>query len=66
MKHIRVLCRANCRNTLKLIREAAREDGVEIQLEMVEQVQDIVAYGVAVDGKLVHAVPSRDKIARWL
>lgn len=76
MKNIKVLgagC-ANCKATLKLIEEVAREKGVEIQLEKVEQIQDIVAYGimstpgVVVDGKVVHAggLPSRDKIAGWL
>jgi small redox-active disulfide protein 2 len=76
MKNIKVLgtgC-ANCKNTMKLIEETAKEKGVEIQLEKVEQIQDIMAYGVmstpgvVVDGKVVHAggVPSRDKIAGWL
>jgi small redox-active disulfide protein 2 len=76
MKNIKVLgsgC-ANCKTTMKLIEEAAKEKGVEIQLEKVEEMQDIVAYGimstpgVVVDGKVVHAggVPSRDKIAGWL
>ena len=76
MKNIKVLgsgC-ANCKTTMKLIEDAAKEKGVEIQLEKVEEMQDIVAYGimstpgVVVDGKVVHAggVPSRDKIAGWL
>lgn len=76
MKSIKVLgtgC-ANCKTTLKLIEEAAKEKGVEIQLEKVEQLQDIMAYGVmstpgvVVDGKVVHAggIPARDKIAQWL
>jgi small redox-active disulfide protein 2 len=76
MKSIKVLgtgC-ANCKTTMKLIEEVAREKGVEIRLEKVEQLQDIMAYGVmstpgvVVDGKVVHAggVPGRDKIAGWL
>lgn len=76
MKNIKVLgtgC-ANCKTTLKLIETAAKEKGVEIQLEKVEQLQDIIAFGVmstpgvVVDGKVVHAggVPSRDKINGWL
>lgn len=76
MKNIKVLgtgC-ANCKNTLKLIEEAARKKGVEIELEKVEQLQDIMAYGVmstpgvVVDGKVVHAggVPSLEKIGGWL
>src|SRR5665647_608290 len=76
MKNIKVLgtgC-ANCKTTLKLIETAAKEKGVEIQLEKIEGIQDIMAYGVmstpgvVVDGKVVHAggVPSHDKIAGWL
>jgi small redox-active disulfide protein 2 len=76
MKSIKVLgtgC-ANCKTTLKLIEDAAKEKGVEIQLEKVEQLQDIMAYGVmstpgvVIDGKVVHAggIPGRDKIAQWL
>jgi small redox-active disulfide protein 2 len=76
MKNIKVLgtgC-ANCKTTLKLIEEMAKEKGAEIQLEKVEDLQAIMGYGVmstpgvVVDGKVVHAggVPSRDKIAGWL
>ena len=76
MKNIKVLgtgC-ANCKTTLKLIADTAKEKGVEIELEKVEQLQDIMAYGVmstpgvVVDGKVVHAggIPSREKIGGWL
>lgn len=76
MKEIKVLgtgC-ANCKTTLKLIEDVAKEKGVEIELEKVEDLQAIMSYGVmstpgvVVDGKVVHAggVPSRDKIAGWL
>ena len=76
MKNIKVLgtgC-ANCKTTLKLIQEMAKEKGAEIQLEKVEDLQAIMGYGVmstpgvVLDGKVVHAggVPSRDKIAGWL
>jgi small redox-active disulfide protein 2 len=76
MKNIKVLgtgC-ANCKTTQKLIEEMAKEKSVEIELEKVDQLQDIMSYGVmstpgvVVDGKVVHAggVPSRDKIAGWL
>lgn len=76
MKSIKVLgtgC-ANCKTTLRLIEEAAKEKGVEIQLEKIEDIQAIMAHGVmstpgvVVDSKVVHAggVPSRDKIAGWL
>ena len=48
--------------------------GVPITLEKVEEIQDIMAYGVlatpgvVVDGKVVHSggVPAREKIAGWL
>ncbi len=76
MKNIKVLgtgC-ANCKTTLKLIEDAAKEKGIEVQLEKVEDIQAIMSYGVmstpgvVVDGQVVHAggVPSRDKIAGWL
>jgi small redox-active disulfide protein 2 len=76
MKNIKVLgtgC-ANCKTTMKLIEDTAKEKGVEVQLEKVEDLQAIMSFGVmstpgvVVDGKVVHAggVPSRDKIAQWL
>ena len=76
MKDIKVLgtgC-ANCRNTIKLIEEVAAEKGVAITLSMVEDLPEIMKYGVmstpgvVVDGKVVHAggVPDRVRIAGWL
>lgn len=76
MKDIKVLgtgC-ANCRNTIKLIEEVAAEKGVAIQLSKVEDLSQIIQYGVmstpgvVVDGKVVHAggVPDRAKISTWL
>ena len=76
MKDIKVLgtgC-ANCRNTIKLIEEVAAARGVAITLTKVENLPEIMKYGVmstpgvVVDGKVVHAggVPGRDKIAGWL
>ncbi|MCK6389889.1 MAG: thioredoxin family protein [Azonexus sp.] len=76
MKDIKVLgtgC-ANCRNTIKLIEEVAAEKGVAIQLSKVEDLPQIIQYGVmstpgvVVDGKVVHAggVPDRAKISTWL
>ncbi|HQN64252.1 MAG TPA: thioredoxin family protein [Methylophilus sp.] len=75
MKDIKVLgmgC-ANCKATLKIIEEVAREKNIEIQLGKIEELQKIMAYGimstpgVVVDGKVVHAggVPSRDKVSSW-
>ena len=65
---------ANCRNTVALIREVAASKGVAIHLEKVEELRDIMGYGVmstpgvVINGKVVHAggVPSRDKIEQWL
>lgn len=65
---------ANCKNTVALIEQAAKAKGVAITLSKVEELRDIMAYGVmstpgvVIDGKVVHAggVPSRDKIAQWL
>lgn len=76
MKDIKVLgsgC-ANCRNTAALIEEVAKAKGIAIELHKVEEMREIVRYGVmstpgvVIDGKVVHAggVPSRDKIAGWL
>jgi len=76
MKNIKILgtgC-ANCKTTLKLIEEIAKEKGVSVELEKVEDIQTIMSYavmstpGVVIDGKVVHAggVPGRDKIAGWL
>lgn len=76
MKNIKVLgtgC-ANCKTTLKLIEEVAAAKGVAVQLEKVEELKDIMSYGVmstpgvVIDGKVVHAggIPSREKIDGWL
>ncbi len=73
---IKVLGRgcANCRNTIALIDEVAKAKGVDVTLEKVEEMRDIVGYGimstpgVVINGQVVHAggVPSRDKIEQWL
>ncbi|MCM8613956.1 thioredoxin family protein [Accumulibacter sp.] len=76
MKSIKVLgtgC-ANCKTTLKLIEEVAAANGVAVQLEKVEEIKDIMRYGVmstpgvVIDGRVVHAggIPGRDKIVGWL
>jgi small redox-active disulfide protein 2 len=76
MKNIKVLgsgC-ANCQTTARLIQETARELGVEIELKKVEEIGQIMNYGVmstpgvVVDGTLVHAgsVPDRKTIEAWL
>jgi small redox-active disulfide protein 2 len=64
----------NCRNTIALIDQVAKAKGVEVKLEKVEELRDIMGYGVmstpgvVINGKVVHAggVPSREKIEQWL
>lgn len=73
---IKVLGRgcANCRNTIALIDEVAKAKGVDVTLVKVEDMRDIVGYGimstpgVVINGQVVHAggVPSRAKIEQWL
>ena len=65
---------ANCKNTIALIEQLARAKGVAVKLEKVEELRDIMGYGVmstpgvVINGKVVHAggVPGRDKIEQWL
>lgn len=64
---------ANCKNTIALIDQVAKAKGVAVKLEKVEELRDIMGYGVmstpgvVIDGKVVHAggVPSREKIEHW-
>jgi small redox-active disulfide protein 2 len=76
MKRIEVLgtgCR-NCEVTYNVIREAARQAGVEVELEKVTDLARIMAYGVmrtpgvAIDGKVVHAggIPAPDTVRDWI
>ncbi len=75
MKNIKVLgpgC-ANCKTTVRLIDEVAKEFGAEVQLEKVEEIKEIISYGilstpgVVIDGQVVHSggIPSKDKIKQW-
>lgn len=76
MKNIKVLgtgC-ATCRNTITLLEAVAKEKGVEVTLEKIEDLAAIMGYGVmstpgvVIDGAVVHAggVPSRSKVEGWL
>ncbi len=75
MKTIKVLgsCCGNCTTTLHLIAEVAQARSAEIQLEKIEDLQQIMRYGVmstpgvVIDGKVVHAggVPARAKVESW-
>ena len=65
---------ANCKNTIALIEQVAQVKGVPVTLSKVEELRDIMGYGVmstpgvVIDGKVVHAggVPSRAKVEQWL
>lgn len=65
---------ANCKTTLALIDQAAKDKNIPITLSKVEELRDIMGYGVmstpgvVINGKVVHTggVPSREKIAQWL
>ena len=75
MKNVKILgtgC-ANCKNTLALVEQVAREKGVAITLEKVEDLPSIMGYGVmstpgvVIDGVVVHAggVPAKGKVESW-
>ena len=76
MKHIKVLgsgCK-NCQTTYNIIEAAAKQAGVAIHLEKVEDIADIMRYGVmttpgvVVDEKVVHAggLPAPDQVRQWV
>jgi small redox-active disulfide protein 2 len=65
---------ANCKATIALIEQVAQAKGVPVTLGKVEELREIMGYGVmstpgvVIDGKVVHAggIPSREKIEKWL
>ena len=65
---------ANCKRTIQLIEQVAQATGVPVTLAKVEDIRDIMGYGVmstpgvVIDGKVVHAggVPGREKVEQWL
>lgn len=65
---------AKCKQTIALIDQVAQARGVAVDLVKVEDLREIMGYGVmstpgvVVDGKVVHAggVPARDKVEQWL
>lgn len=65
---------ANCKSTLNLIDQAAKDLGARISLEKVEDLAQIMQYGVmttpsvVIDEKVVHTggIPNRDVIEGWL
>ncbi|MBK6486167.1 MAG: thioredoxin family protein [Gemmatimonadetes bacterium] len=76
MKTVKVLgsgCN-NCKVTAKLIADVAQAKGVAVTVEKVEEIREIMAYGVlstpgvVIDETVVHAggVPTRAKVESWL
>jgi small redox-active disulfide protein 2 len=76
MKDIKVLgpgC-AKCKATADLIAAVARDAGADATIGKVEEMREIVGYGVistpavVVDGKVVHvgSVPTREMVKAWL
>ena len=76
MKQIKVLgsgCR-NCEITTNVIAQAAKDAGVEVEIEKVTDIAEIMASGVmstpgvVVDDKVVHAggIPGPDQVRAWV
>lgn len=76
MKKFKVLgsgCR-NCEVTANAIAQAAKEAGVEIELEKVTDMAEILGYGVmstpgvVLDDRVVHAggIPGPDRVRAWV
>jgi small redox-active disulfide protein 2 len=76
MKNIKVLgsgCK-NCETTINLIKIAAEQAGVEIELEKVTDLAEIMSYGVmstpgiVINGTVVHAggLPGPDLVRQWV
>jgi len=65
---------ANCKTTMDLIGEAAKAKGVDVALEKVEELSEIMGYGVmstpgvVVNGTVVHSggIPDQAAIDGWL
>ena len=64
----------SCNATVRLIADVAQAKGVDVQVEKLEDLKDIMRYGVmstpgvVIDEKVVHAggVPARAKVEGWL
>jgi len=65
---------ANCVNTAKLIEKVAAEQGVDVSVEKVTDLETIMNYGVmstpgvVMDEEVVHAggIPSSESVIHWL
>jgi small redox-active disulfide protein 2 len=64
----------SCTATVKLITDVAQAHGADVTVEKVEDIQDIMRYGVmstpgvVINEKVVHAggVPARAKVESWI
>jgi len=64
---------SNCKATVKLIEAVAQAKGTPVTVEKVEDMQEIMQYGimatpgVVIDGRVVHAggIPARAKVEGW-
>lgn len=64
---------ANCNTTYQLIEAVTSENDIEISLQKVEDMAEIMSYGVmstpgvVVDGKIAHAggVPDKKAVLSW-
>ncbi len=65
---------ANCKSTMALIEQVAKDLGKEVNVEKVEDLAQIMQYGVmttpgvVIDEKVVHAggIPEKTSIEGWL
>ena len=76
MKNIKVLgtgC-SSCKNTMQLIQEVAQSKGIDVEIEKIEELREIMAFGVmstpavVIEGKVIHSggIPSRSQVEEWL
>lgn len=65
---------ANCKATVSVIEHVAKAKGLDVTIEKVEDLRDIISYGVmatpavVVDGQVVHVGgrPSQAKVEQFL
>ena len=65
---------AKCKATAELITRVAAETGTTVNIEKIQDMRQIVGYGVmttpavVIGGKVVHkgSVPSHDQVVDWL
>ncbi|GGI91530.1 thioredoxin family protein [Shewanella gelidii] len=76
MKNVKVLgmgCRA-CYDTAKLISQIATEKQIDIELQKLEEVSDVLEYGVratpavVINNEVVHmgGIPAKEVVAEWI